>query len=122
MTSSLKNILLVITAVVVIGISFSAGVFTGIAKEKTIEPPQPLPAGIEDGNTENVDFSIFWDTWNTINKKYVSSNGPSDKEKIYGAISGLVGSLILSFSLQKKRSLFRVKYKEALKELEWKLV
>jgi|SRR3989344_339875 len=39
------------------------------------------------------DFTPFWKVWNTINEKYPKTDKITDQEKIYGAISGLVGSL-----------------------------
>ena len=39
------------------------------------------------------DFSPFWKVWNTINEKNPTANKISDQDKVYGAISGLVGSL-----------------------------
>jgi carboxyl-terminal processing protease len=93
MISPIKKSILVTIALVVVGGSFFAGFFTGISKEQKNIPTQPLPVGIEEGKPENVDFSIFWDAWNTINEKYVSSDGTKDQEKVYGAISGLVKSL-----------------------------
>ncbi|PIZ87542.1 S41 family peptidase [Candidatus Nomurabacteria bacterium CG_4_10_14_0_2_um_filter_30_12] len=39
------------------------------------------------------DFSPFWKVWNNINEKYPNANKTSDQDKVYGAISGLVGSL-----------------------------
>lgn len=43
-----------------------------------------------------VDMAPFWKTWNIINEKFVSASTTqsiSDKEKMYGAISGLVESM-----------------------------
>jgi len=93
MVSSVKKSLLIVIALFVVGSSFFAGVFVGIKNESENRPPQPLPAGVGQGKPGAVDFSIFWDTWNTINKKYVTLDGPTDTDKIYGAISGLVASL-----------------------------
>ncbi len=46
----------------------------------------------EIGQPKNVDFSVFWDTWEIIEEKYVDR--PADYNKmVYGAISGLVDSL-----------------------------
>ncbi len=46
----------------------------------------------EVGQPKNVDFSVFWDTWEIIEEKYVDR--PTDyNEMVYGAISGLVDSL-----------------------------
>ncbi len=39
------------------------------------------------------DFAPFWEVWNSINEKYPEAIKTTDQEKIYGAISGLVGSL-----------------------------
>ena len=39
------------------------------------------------------DFSPFWKVWNTMNEKYPGAAKISDQDKVYGAISGLVGSL-----------------------------
>ena len=39
------------------------------------------------------DFFPFWKVWNTINEKYPKSDEVTDQNRIYGAISGLIGSL-----------------------------
>ncbi|MCX6752185.1 MAG: S41 family peptidase [Candidatus Nomurabacteria bacterium] len=39
------------------------------------------------------DFSPFWKVWNTINEKYPKADKITDQERVYGAISGLMGSL-----------------------------
>ena len=39
------------------------------------------------------DFEPFWKAWDTINKKYPNASKITDQERVYGAISGLVGSL-----------------------------
>jgi len=93
MISPLKKLSLIIIALLVVGSSFFIGFFTGIQKEKDSASPQPLPISIEEGKPTEIDFSIFWDVWNTINEKYVATNGPDDTEKVYGAVAGLVGSL-----------------------------
>lgn len=45
------------------------------------------------------DLTTFWEVWDLINTKYVTSEMPSDEEKMYGAISGLVRSLDDPYSL-----------------------
>ncbi len=39
------------------------------------------------------DFNPFWKVWNTINDKYPKTNEVTDQNRVYGAISGLMGSL-----------------------------
>lgn len=40
-----------------------------------------------------VDFSDFWKAWNLIDEKYPNASSVSSQDRVYGAISGLVGSL-----------------------------
>jgi len=49
-------------------------------------------------STSNVDFASFWKAWNTVNEKFIPTNGTStdrvsDQARVYGAISGMVASL-----------------------------
>jgi len=50
-------------------------------------------ANIENGNSEAVDFSLFWDTWKVLKDKYVGTQNLDNQNLVYGAISGLVDSL-----------------------------
>lgn len=45
------------------------------------------------------DFDPFWKTWNTINEKYPGAKEVSNQDRIYGAITGLVGSLDDPYSI-----------------------
>jgi len=46
------------------------------------------------GQPEQVDFSSFWQTWNVINEKFVTTaTSTTAQEKVYGAIEGLAKSL-----------------------------
>lgn len=42
-------------------------------------------------NHSSKDLSLFWEVWDTMDKKYPFEK-PSDKEKIFGAIEGMVAS------------------------------
>ncbi|MDP2967417.1 MAG: S41 family peptidase [bacterium] len=42
---------------------------------------------------EDVDFSLFWEAWKTIEEKYVDKEKINIQEMIYGAISGMIKSL-----------------------------
>ncbi|PIZ00541.1 hypothetical protein COY62_02055 [bacterium (Candidatus Howlettbacteria) CG_4_10_14_0_8_um_filter_40_9] len=49
------------------------------------------PQILNKDSNSNVDFSIFWKTWDLVNSKY---DGPIDPQKLlYGAIKGMVDSL-----------------------------
>ena len=45
------------------------------------------------GAPEAVDFSLFWNAWNTIQEKYAATDPFDYQEMVYGAISGMVESL-----------------------------
>jgi len=49
----------------------------------------------EDNNakTRNIDFSLFWDTWNRVEEKFVDKKKLDAKKMFYGAIKGMVASL-----------------------------
>ena len=52
--------------------------------------------GLDATPDTNADLTAFWKAWNTLSTNYVithaSSTLPSDKERLYGAISGLAAS------------------------------
>ncbi len=50
-------------------------------------------ANLEQGKLEVVDFSTFWDAWQTIKGKYVGAANLNNQDLVYGAISGLLGAL-----------------------------
>lgn len=42
---------------------------------------------------KNVDFSLFWQVWDTLGDKYYDKSKLDPKQMVYGAISGMVSSL-----------------------------
>lgn len=42
---------------------------------------------------ETVDFSLFWETWNSLSRKYVDEGKIDHQKMIYGAIGGMVDSI-----------------------------
>jgi len=44
-------------------------------------------------NVKNIDFSLFWDTWNKVEEKFVDKKKLDAKKMFYGAIKGMVASL-----------------------------
>jgi len=45
------------------------------------------------GQPDYVDFSLFWDTWNSLHAKYVDEKKLDTKKLLYGAIQGMVNSI-----------------------------
>lgn len=72
---------------------FVFGAILGFELGQNQLPPEPIKGVVnqELGQPENVDFSLFWDTWRTLQQKYPQSLNP--QEMVYGAIQGMVKSL-----------------------------
>lgn len=51
-----------------------------------IENKEPPP------NT-NIDFKLFWDTWDLLNREYIDKKALESAKLFYGAISGMVASV-----------------------------
>ncbi len=86
------NIKQTIAVVLIVIIFFAFGIYVGYRKAPAIDKITTIsnknaPAGI------GADFAPFWKVWNTINEKYPNASKTTDQERVYGAISGLVGSL-----------------------------
>lgn len=47
----------------------------------------------EKAKLKNVDFSLFWDVWNSVEKKYVDKKKLDPTKMFYGAIKGMVASI-----------------------------
>ena len=71
---------------------FILGIYIGLHDRPAIEKVIGI-SGKESPSTIQTDFSSFWKVWNTINEKYPSAQDVRNQERVYGAISGLVGSL-----------------------------
>ncbi len=68
---------------------------SGIAVGKNMRPEIDKVSLLNTATTVDTeaDFAPFWKAWNTINEKSPNRDKVSDQDRVYGAISGLVGSL-----------------------------
>ncbi len=89
---SMKKYILIPTWIILLAIVFSFGFFIGKTSQPSIEKIEGLYSK-EVGQPAKVDFSLFWDAWHVIEKKYVDRDQLNRQGMIYGAISGLVKSL-----------------------------
>ncbi len=87
----MKKGLITVFLVISILLSFGAGFYFG-----NMHIPSTPPEGIlnaELGMPTNVDFSLFWQAWRTLERDYVDKEDIDYREMIYGAVSGMVNSL-----------------------------
>ena len=78
--------------VLLVVFTFGFGIYVGFNNRPEIEKVLTL-TGKETAVQTTADFSPFWKVWNVINDKYPGAENVTDQEKVYGAISGLIGSL-----------------------------
>ncbi|MBL7142574.1 MAG: S41 family peptidase [Candidatus Pacebacteria bacterium] len=82
MLSKIAKVFILLFVIVMIAVAFGFGFWFGQSKVVCqVCPP------------EDLDFSLFWETWQTIQEKYVGQAEINVQELIYGAISGMVDSL-----------------------------
>lgn len=49
--------------------------------------------GANDQEAKNLDFTLFWNAWQTLKEKFIDQNRFDNQKMLYGAISGMVRSL-----------------------------
>lgn len=58
-----------------------------------LAPNQTLLNSETSSNKKNIDFSLFWNVWDELEKKYIDKKKIDNQKMIYGAIKGMVASL-----------------------------
>lgn len=99
----LKRIILILSVLILISLSFAAGLLTSRKNEiiKKIADKEMEYAGNlinkynlapENKLKDDVDFNLFWKVWDLMKEQYVDKDKLNDKQMFYGALKGLVGS------------------------------
>ncbi|HXK41148.1 MAG TPA: S41 family peptidase [Candidatus Paceibacterota bacterium] len=89
---ALNKKLLVLLLIVALGAGFTGGVFFERSNGEVSNPVKIL-LNRDLGQPDYVDFSLFWDTWNSVHTKYVDEEKLDTKKLLYGAIQGMVDSI-----------------------------
>lgn len=85
-----KLVLKIVTALFALALFFYAGYGYGVRHGSGSAPPSYIQNSSTD-KPSNIDFSLFWQTWNKVRELYIGSSDP--QSMAYGAISGMVASL-----------------------------
>jgi carboxyl-terminal processing protease len=92
----------IFVVVILLCVSFFSGVFYtkyNTAKKSASPALENIIAqNHSKSQPENIDFSLFWETWNLLNAKYVDKSKLDQTKMIYGAISGMIKALGDPFS------------------------
>jgi len=90
LTISKKLFIPLLLATLIVG--FASGIFFERSNGVESNPVKTL-INRELGQPDQVDFSLFWDTWNSLHNKYVDEEKLDTKKLLYGAIQGMVNSI-----------------------------
>ncbi|OGK62884.1 hypothetical protein A2446_02770 [Candidatus Roizmanbacteria bacterium RIFOXYC2_FULL_38_9] len=94
----ITNILLILSAIIFLfGSGYKLGEYQ-TAKGKIERPSYSIlnstpGATKNEKNLKNIDFTLFWDTWNQLEEKYVDRKKLDPQKMFYGAIKGMVASI-----------------------------
>lgn len=60
---------------------------------KNYKPNVSITNQIPQDKNVNLDFKLFWDTWDLVSSKYIDKNAIDPQKLYYGAIQGMVAAL-----------------------------
>jgi carboxyl-terminal processing protease len=85
-SKKITNVLLILSvAIFLFGSGYKLGEYkTAKATNKVVK---------NENSFKNIDFTLFWDTWNSLQAKYVDQKKVDKKKMYYGAIKGMVASV-----------------------------
>ncbi len=84
---------LIFGAIVIAAFAFWAG--ASMADRSNATSPLKVFEGSvlnKQAASNDVDFKLFWEVWNTLKRDYVDQNKLTEKKLFYGALEGLVGA------------------------------
>lgn len=95
-SKKIVNIILILSLVVFIfGSGYKIGEYKTQRSKIERNSYNIINAPLSDNQAEakNLDFSLFWDVWNEVEKKYIDKKKLDPQKMFYGAIKGMVASL-----------------------------
>lgn len=89
----ITNILLVLSvAIFLFGSGYKLGEFN-TGRSKLERPNYNILNANPSDKVKNIDFSLFWDTWNVVEQKFIDRKKLDPQKMFYGAIKGMVYAL-----------------------------
>lgn len=90
---TVRNIFLGLSLLILFfGIGYRLGT-QGVERGMYFQSPDVRGKDASSSSSSSVDFSLFWDVWDRINRYYIDRKALDPQKMVYGAISGLVSSL-----------------------------
>jgi carboxyl-terminal processing protease len=88
-----SKILIFFAALLILGVSFLAGVFVGYENRPAVEKVLNVAGKTPPPQFQDVDFNLFWDVWSRLENSFVDKSKIDRQKLIYGSIKGLVKSV-----------------------------
>ena len=88
MRKGYKNFVTFISIILLLGLGYLGGYAVGHKNLVFEDNYQPKILGISTDQPQDIDFSLFWQAWDTLKQKYIGE--VDNRELVYGAISGMV--------------------------------
>lgn len=103
MKENLKHLGIAILIITSLSFAFGSGIYYAYTHQLAGEPANASSSTLSLGKvlgkytknrqlSNDVNFDLFWDVWDKLEKNYVNKDTLSEKEMLYGAINGLVAS------------------------------
>lgn len=90
--NALNRKILLLTILASLALGFAGGFFFFRSKE-AIDTNLKQLINLDNGQPQNIDFSLFWKVYNDLSSKYVDKGKVDPQKVLYGAINGLVNSV-----------------------------
>lgn len=102
--NKISKIKIAVLAIIFIAVGFGGGIYSVGKSEvvKELAKKEAVYAGKILGKysqsradllTQDINFDLFWDVWDVLEKKYVDADKINEKELFYGAVSGMVDAV-----------------------------
>ena len=88
-----KSSVLVLTAFLVVGVSFVGGAWVGYNSRPEVERVLGVLGKTPPQEISDADFEPFWKAWRLVEEKHVGEEKFDRKKLVWGAIQGMVASL-----------------------------
>lgn len=90
--NKITNIFFIFSVVILIfGSGYKLGEYRTIYS--SIQKPSYTITNAPNQNIKNIDFSLFWNTWEKVEQKFIDKKKLDPKKMFFGAIKGMVASL-----------------------------
>lgn len=87
------NWLTIVVAVLTFVVGVQVGHFDASWQWKNYTPQVTFKNQTPPIDQQDIDFKLFWDTWNLVSKEYVDKKAVDPQKMYYGAIQGMVAAL-----------------------------